>query len=94
MHMPSMRGAKRRARRIRPLAAALGFGLLAAACSGGSNGSGGVPGTVKTDSAAAGAGGASSPVPIAVMPGAGPCPASGTQALQSPLLNTQLRCAP
>ncbi|MFM0207823.1 hypothetical protein PQQ96_10450 [Paraburkholderia sediminicola] len=41
-----------------------------------------------------GAGGAASAVPIVLMPASGPCAASGTTALQSPLLNSQIDCAP
>ncbi|MFM0502759.1 hypothetical protein [Paraburkholderia caffeinilytica] len=41
-----------------------------------------------------GAGGAASAVPIVLMPASGPCAASGTTALQSPQLNSQIDCAP
>lgn len=64
-----------------------------AGCNGGTSNNG-TSAAAKTNVAPAGAGGASAPVPIVAMPGAGPCPASGTTALPSPSLNSQLRCAP
>ncbi|WP_179401259.1 hypothetical protein [Burkholderia guangdongensis] len=86
-----LRGAAPRAR------AALAVGVLCALVAGcGGDSSDDASGAVKANvnAAAAGAGGASAPVPIVAMPGAGPCPASGTTALPSPSLNAQLRCAP
>ncbi|MDR8737045.1 hypothetical protein [Burkholderia pseudomultivorans] len=84
------------ARRVRAALAICVLGALLAGCGGDDSGS---PATAaaaaaKTNAAPAGAGGASAPVAIVVAPGAGPCPASGTAALQSPSLNSQLRCAP
>jgi hypothetical protein len=64
-----------------------------AGCNGDTSGNG-TSAATKANAAPAGAGGASAPVPIVAMPGAGPCPASGTTVLQSPSLNSQLRCAP
>lgn len=78
---------------VRALLAACALSVLLAAC-GGDSSDGAAPAPTKADAAPAGSGGASAPVPIVVMPGAGPCPASGTTALPSPSLNAQLRCAP
>ncbi|KML45642.1 MULTISPECIES: hypothetical protein [Burkholderia] len=81
-------------RRVRVALAACVLSALVAGC-GGDDASNGTPASAaKTNAAPAGAGGASAPVPIVALPGAGPCPASGTAALQSPSLNSQLRCAP
>ncbi|MGS0894332.1 hypothetical protein ACVBGC_17645 [Burkholderia stagnalis] len=81
------------AHRMRAALAACMLSALVAGCGG--DGSDSAPASAaKANAAPAGAGGASAPVPIAVLPGAGPCPASGTAALQSPSLNSQLRCAP
>jgi hypothetical protein len=80
-------------RRVRVALAACVLSALVAGC-GGDDSGGTAAGAAKANAAPAGAGGASAPVPIVVAPGAGPCPASGTAALQSPSLNSQLRCAP
>ncbi|WP_322085041.1 hypothetical protein [Burkholderia sp. BCC1999] len=80
-------------RRVRVVLAACVLSALVAGCGG--DDSGGTPASAaKANAAPAGAGGASAPVPIVALPGAGPCAASGTAALPSPLLNSQLRCAP
>ncbi|WP_369049931.1 hypothetical protein [Burkholderia gladioli] len=84
---------RRGAHLVRALLAACALSVLLAAC-GGDSSDGAAPAPTKADAAPAGSGGASAPVPIVVMPGAGPCPASGTTALPSPSLNVQLRCAP
>ncbi|AJW95085.1 MULTISPECIES: hypothetical protein [Burkholderia] len=84
---------RRGAHLVRALLAACALSVLLAAC-GGDSSDGAAPAPTKADAAPAGSGGASAPVPIVVMPGAGPCPASGTTALPSPSLNAQLRCAP
>ncbi|WP_186074942.1 hypothetical protein [Burkholderia gladioli] len=84
---------RRSAHLVRALLAACALSVLLAAC-GGDSSDGAAPAPTKADAAPAGSGGASAPVPIVVMPGAGPCPASGTTALPSPSLNAQLRCAP
>ncbi|MBJ9674187.1 hypothetical protein [Burkholderia gladioli] len=84
---------RRDAHLVRALLAACALSVLLAAC-GGDSSDGAAPAPTKADAAPAGSGGASAPVPIVVMPGAGPCPASGTTALPSPSLNAQLRCAP
>lgn len=88
-NFPGCRGAHL----VRALLAACALSVLLAAC-GGDSSDGAAPAPTKADAAPAGSGGASAPVPIVVMPGAGPCPASGTTALPSPSLNAQLRCAP
>ncbi|KFG97809.1 hypothetical protein GQ56_0107900 [Burkholderia paludis] len=80
-------------RRVRVALAACVLSALVAGC-GGDDSGGAAASAAKANAAPAGAGGASAPVPIVAMPGAGPCPASGTAALQSPSLNSQLRCAP
>ncbi|WP_175969115.1 hypothetical protein [Burkholderia sp. BCC0322] len=80
-------------RRVRVALAACVLSALVAGC-GGDDSGGTAASVAKANAAPAGAGGASAPVPIVVAPGAGPCPASGTAALQSPSLNSQLRCAP
>ncbi|VWC58821.1 hypothetical protein [Burkholderia lata] len=80
-------------RRVRVALAACVLSALVAGC-GGDDSGGTAAGVAKANAAPAGAGGASAPVPIVVAPGAGPCPASGTAALPSPSLNSQLRCAP
>jgi hypothetical protein len=82
--------------------AALGACLLIAGC--GDGGSANAPSTttngqpakqaVDGSTAPLGAGGAASAVPIVLMPASGPCAASGTTALQSPRLNSQIDCAP
>ncbi|WGY73116.1 hypothetical protein KEC55_34290 [Burkholderia cepacia] len=80
-------------RRVRVALAACVLSALVAGCGGDDSGS--TPASAaKANAAPAGAGGASAPVPIVALPGAGPCAASGTAALPSPLLNSQLRCAP
>ncbi|WP_186206810.1 hypothetical protein [Burkholderia gladioli] len=84
---------RRGAHLVCALLAACALSVLLAAC-GGDSSDGAAPAPTKADAAPAGSGGASAPVPIVVMPGAGPCPASGTTALPSPSLNAQLRCAP
>ncbi|CAG9235154.1 putative Outer membrane protein H.8 [Burkholderia gladioli] len=84
---------RRGAHLVRALLAACALSVLLVAC-GGDSSDGTAPASTKADAAPAGSGGASAPVPIVVMPGAGPCPASGTTALPSPSLNAQLRCAP
>lgn len=84
---------RRGAHLVRALLAACALSVLLAAC-GGDSSDGAAPAPTKADAAPAGSGGASAPVPIVLMPGAGPCPASGTTALPSPSLNAQLRCAP
>ncbi|WP_186132977.1 hypothetical protein [Burkholderia gladioli] len=84
---------RRGAHLVRALLAACALSVLLAAC-GGDSSDGAAPAPTKADAAPAGSGGASAPVPIVVMPGAGPCPASGTTAQPSPSLNAQLRCAP
>ncbi|WP_186066774.1 hypothetical protein [Burkholderia gladioli] len=84
---------RRGAHLVLALLAACALSVLLAAC-GGDSSDGAAPAPTKADAAPAGSGGASAPVPIVVMPGAGPCPASGTTALPSPSLNAQLRCAP
>ncbi|ATF89351.1 MULTISPECIES: hypothetical protein [Burkholderia] len=84
---------RRGAHLVRALLAACALSVLLAAC-GGDSSDGAAPAPTQADAAPAGSGGASAPVPIVVMPGAGPCPASGTTALPSPSLNAQLRCAP
>ncbi|WP_047838948.1 hypothetical protein [Burkholderia gladioli] len=93
---------RRGAHLVRALLAACALSVLLAACGGDSSDGAApaptkadaAPAPTKADAAPAGSGGASAPVPIVVMPGAGPCPASGTTALPSPSLNAQLRCAP
>ncbi|WP_176046602.1 hypothetical protein [Burkholderia sp. BCC1644] len=80
-------------RRVRVGLAACVLSALVAGC-GGDDSGGTAAGAAKANAAPAGAGGASAPVPIVALPGAGPCAASGTAALPSPLLNSQLRCAP
>lgn len=50
--------------------------------------------TAQNNAAPLGAGGVSEEVPIVVAPAPGPCAATGTAAIQSPLLNSQLDCAP
>jgi hypothetical protein len=64
--------------------------LLIAGCGGGSSSTTAAQGS----NSPLGAGGALAEVPIAVAPASGPCAASGTPALQSPNLNSQLDCAP
>ncbi|WP_283150586.1 hypothetical protein [Silvimonas soli] len=49
---------------------------------------------VSGNTAPLGAGGVTTAVPIVLTPAPGPCAASGTAALQSPLLNSQIDCAP
>lgn len=93
LSMPCLFTAARGARRTHAALLACLLCALVAGCNGDSSSDSQAAG-VKSSNAAAGAGGASSPVPIVAMPGAGPCPASGTAALQSPSLNTQLNCAP
>ncbi|MGG1948269.1 hypothetical protein AB1286_26265 [Trinickia sp. NRRL B-1857] len=83
-------------RRLRGTAALGALCLLSAVLAGcnGDTSDNSTSAATKANAAPAGAGGASAPVPIVALPGAGPCPASGTTALQSPSLNSQLRCAP
>ncbi|MFM0303784.1 hypothetical protein PQQ99_27075 [Paraburkholderia sediminicola] len=83
-------------------AVALGVCLVISGCGDGgssnpaSAASSGQPAKQAADGSSAplGAGGAASAVPIVLMPASGPCAASGTTALQSPLLNSQIDCAP
>ncbi|MFM0735395.1 hypothetical protein PQQ52_33450 [Paraburkholderia sediminicola] len=71
---------------------------LIAGCGGNNNGESNAAANqqapVNGNSAPAGAGGASDPVPIVALPASGPCAASGTPALQAPGLNSQIDCAP
>jgi hypothetical protein len=74
--------------------------VLLAACGGSSSGSANAgsgtanPAADVANSAAAGAGGASAAVAIVALPTSGACAAEGASAVQAPLLNTQLSCAP
>ncbi|MFL9883304.1 hypothetical protein PQR66_09730 [Paraburkholderia agricolaris] len=85
----------------RAVVVAVGASLLISGCGDGGSGnptatSSAQPAKQAVDGSTAplGAGGAASAVPIVLMPAPGPCAASGTAALQSPLLNSQIDCAP
>ncbi|WP_199540976.1 hypothetical protein [Paraburkholderia kururiensis] len=89
------RGGTCRIRTVLAVCVLGGLSALVAGC-GGNASDNATPSAANANAnaALAGAGAASAPVPIVALPGAGPCPASGTTALQSPSLNSQLRCAP
>jgi hypothetical protein len=64
--------------------------MLSAAC----GGDGGASTPVAGTAAPLAAGGVTGETAIVAAPAAGPCAASGTQALPSPSLNSKLDCAP
>jgi hypothetical protein len=69
--------------------------LLMAGCGSGDDGA--TPSAqppAQSNNAPIGAGGVAGEVPIVAAPAQGPCAAAGTPAIQSPLLNSQIDCAP
>lgn len=67
---------------------------LAITACGGDGGPTPAASTTSATTAAVGAGGVSGQTPIVARPTPGPCAATGTDAIPSPLLNSQLDCAP
>ncbi|WP_420993689.1 hypothetical protein ACKI2N_015315 [Cupriavidus sp. 30B13] len=92
---PAPRRAGVRLRMLAAAGAACAACLLVSGC-GGDDGAPPAPAqaTVPGSTAALGAGGVTGEVPIVAAPAPGPCAASGTPALPSPLLNSRLDCAP